>query len=85
MHIIAVFFTTHHTLSAEKILKKNKIKNKIIMKPRKITTDCGLALEFDGEFFKTAYSEFLYAKLKLEGFYKRDENEWVKISVEDLI
>ncbi|MBI5206695.1 MAG: DUF3343 domain-containing protein [Candidatus Firestonebacteria bacterium] len=79
MQMLVVFYTTHHTLFAEKILKKLKIKNKVVMKPRKITTDCGLAIEFDGDFLKEAYEEINKKKLKIEGFYNKNNNEWIKI------
>ncbi|MBI4649995.1 DUF3343 domain-containing protein [Candidatus Desantisbacteria bacterium] len=82
MQFLAVFFTTYHTLSAEKIFKKLKIKNKTIIKPRKITTDCGLAIEFDSDFLNKLDEEFKLAKLKLEGFYRKIDNEWTRINVD---
>ncbi|MBI5418099.1 DUF3343 domain-containing protein [Candidatus Poribacteria bacterium] len=78
MQLLAVFFTTHHTLFAEKIFKKLKIKNKVVIKPRKITTDCGLAIEFDGTLMNEAVQEFSNAKLRLEGIYHKENDEWIK-------
>lgn len=44
---VAVFPTTHQTLQAEKLLKGHGIQVRPVLKPRRIATECGMALEFD--------------------------------------
>lgn len=45
--VIVVFPTTHLTLLAEKSLEKAGIAYRTILKPRKISSDCGLAIRID--------------------------------------
>ena len=45
--LVIVFPTTHLTLSAEKSLERAGIAHRTIMKPRKISSDCGLAIRVD--------------------------------------
>ena len=66
---VAVLRTTHHTLKVEKLLKTHQIKHKTIMKPRGVTTDCGLAIEFDGADEKTVIHILRENPLKVEGVY----------------
>ena len=66
---VAILYTTHHTLKAEKLLKTHKIKNKVIMKPRGVTTDCGLAIEFDSADEETVTQILRENPLKVEGVY----------------
>lgn len=47
MEMVIVFPTTHLTLSAEKSLEKAGIEHRTIMKPRRISSDCGLAIRVD--------------------------------------
>jgi hypothetical protein len=42
--LLVVFPTTHLTLMAEKAFRGAGIKHRTIMKPRKISSDCGLAI-----------------------------------------
>ena len=47
LELVIVFPTTHLTLSAKKSLDKAGIKHRTIMKPRRISSDCGLAIRID--------------------------------------
>jgi len=47
LELVIVFPTTHLTLSAEKTLEKAGIEHRTIMKPRRISSDCGLAIRVD--------------------------------------
>ncbi len=75
---ILVFQTTHRTLKAEDILKKEKIKIKIILKPRSITTDCGLAIRFGCDKKDTVTDIIKKNKLVLVGIYQKSEDKWVE-------
>ncbi|MEW6087280.1 MAG: DUF3343 domain-containing protein [bacterium] len=76
---ILVFQTTHRTLQAENILKKEKIKIKIILKPRSITTDCGLAIKFDPLNKDTVLKIIKDYNLSLMGIYGRSGEKWIKL------
>jgi len=45
--VILLFLTTHETLLAEKTLKDEGIRVRPRIKPRKITSQCGIGLEID--------------------------------------
>ena len=45
--LVIVFPTTHLTLQAEKSLEKAGVEHRTVMKPRKISSDCGLAIRID--------------------------------------
>ncbi|RJQ31785.1 MAG: DUF3343 domain-containing protein [Actinobacteria bacterium] len=40
-----LFESTHHQLSAEKVLKRNKIRPKVVPVPKRYSTGCNIALE----------------------------------------
>jgi hypothetical protein len=44
---VITFPSTHYALKAEKAFKKHSIEVKLIPVPRHISSDCGIALEFD--------------------------------------
>ncbi|MFH1287579.1 MAG: DUF3343 domain-containing protein [bacterium] len=79
MECILVFQTTHRTLQAENILKKEKIKIKIILKPRSIATDCGLAIRFDTEDRDVISKIIKNNSLSLAGMYCRSGEKWIKV------
>lgn len=76
---ILVFQTTHRTLQAENIFKKEKIKIKIVLKPRSITTDCGLAIRFSAEDKDTIFKIIKDNNLSLTGVYSRSGEKWIKL------
>ena len=43
---IITFYSTHHALRAEKVLKKVAIKVEVITVPRHISSNCGIAFKF---------------------------------------
>lgn len=49
LDLLAVFPTTHLTLMAEKIFKGAGIRYRTILKPRRISSDCGLAITLEKE------------------------------------
>lgn len=46
---IITFNSTHHTISAEKVLEENNIPFKTVPTPREITLSCGLSILFPVE------------------------------------
>ena len=43
-HFVLLFHTTHETMHAESILKKQRMRFKLVPRPRDIQDDCGLGL-----------------------------------------
>jgi hypothetical protein len=46
---VVLFYTTSAAMRAEKTLKKGKLSVKLIPTPRELSSDCGIALRFDGD------------------------------------
>lgn len=74
--LLLVFPTTHLTLMAEKVFKGAGIKHRTIMKPRKISSDCGLAITLDME-----QADRIRVLVESSGhmpaaFYCKGENDW---------
>ena len=62
---VVLFYTSSSAIRAEKILLKNGLSAKLIPTPREYSSDCGIALRFDGrqsirarELLETAHVEF---------------------------
>jgi hypothetical protein len=45
---VVLFYTTSAVMRAEKLLLKRKFSIKLIPTPRQFSSDCGIALRFDG-------------------------------------
>ena len=74
--LLVVFPTTHLTLMAEKAFKEAGVKHRTIMKPRKISSDCGLAITLEQK-----QIEQVQALLKDSGhlpatFYRSGSQGW---------
>ena len=44
---VVLYYSTAHALRAEKVLQRADYQNKMIPTPRKLSSDCGMALRFD--------------------------------------
>lgn len=44
---VVLFYSTAHALRAEKVLQRAGYQIKMIPTPRKLSSDCGMALRFD--------------------------------------
>lgn len=76
---IAVFNSNHDALETEKALKQYKIPVRPIIKPRKITSSCALALEFDLKFHQKVIEICAANKLSLAGMFRKKNQKWDKI------
>ena len=76
---IAVFNSNHDALQAEKFLKQNQIHIRPIIKPRKISSSCTLALEFDMELSQKVIDICFAHKLSLGGIFQKRNEEWLEI------
>lgn len=78
--IILLFPTTHETLLAEKIFKANTIRVKPRIKPRAISSQCGIGLEADEERLACILSICEENKFSLPGVFKESEGKgWEKV------
>lgn len=74
---LAVFETTHETMRAEKAFKEARIKVRATIKPRKISSNCQMALEFQSKMLADIKMVVKKNSLKLTGYFKQAENsEW---------
>lgn len=77
---IILFISTHETLMAEKILKSEDIDFKTVIKPRSITSECGMGLEFNCYDKEKVLKICRDNNLKLAGiFFKREDGGWERI------
>ena len=76
LEMVIVFPTTHLTLSAEKSLEKAGIENRTIMKPRRISSDCGLAIRIDYRSLDSSRKVLTSDGLLPVRFFQEVEEEW---------
>jgi hypothetical protein len=78
--MILIFRGTHQVLSAEKHLKKGGVAHRLIPVPRRLTSDCGLAIRIlPGE--KASVKKVLSAAkiLPVSAHLLRDQGEYEKV------
>jgi len=78
--LIAVFISTHETLRAERAFREARIKVRATVKPRKIGSNCQMAITFPEG--KLAEIKNIVKKdgFDLVGFYrKREEGDWAEV------
>ncbi len=76
LELVIVFPTTHLTLSAEKSLEKAGIKHRTIMKPRRISSDCGLAIRIDSRSLESCQGALTEDGLLPVRFFREVEGAW---------
>jgi hypothetical protein len=80
MKNIALFISTHETLMAEKLFQAGGIVFKTVIKPRNITSECGMGLEFDGNDQEIVLKICRENNLRLIGiFFLKENGVWEKI------
>jgi len=79
--LLAVFVSTHETLRAERIFKEAKIRVRTTIKPRKISSNCQMAITVSPKDIKDIRKAVKTNGLKLAGYYRQNKDgEWVKLS-----
>ena len=76
LELVIVFPTTHLTLSAEKSLEKIGIGHRTIMKPRRISSDCGLAIRVSSGSLESCKKALTADGLLPVRFFMEIEGEW---------
>jgi hypothetical protein len=80
LDLVIVFPTTHLTLSAEKSLEKAGIEHRTIMKPRRISSDCGLAIRVDPRSLESCQEVLTVDGLLPVRFFREVESQWECVS-----
>jgi hypothetical protein len=80
-NLVIVFPTTHLTLKAESILEQAEVMHRTVMKPRKISSDCGLAIRVnDGDL---QHIRDLLDERSVEplGYFVESDGAWEPVSM----
>ncbi|UCG38872.1 MAG: DUF3343 domain-containing protein [bacterium] len=76
LDVVLVFPTTHLTLRAERSLREAGIGHRTVMKPRKISSDCGLAIRIAGSDLQRCRELLLAGNVLPAGFYREAGGQW---------
>ena len=71
---LAVFNSAHRVMKAENILKKCGIAILLIPAPRALSTDCGLAIRYDGDLNNSVLQALMIEKLLPDTIYRKESN-----------
>ena len=76
LELVVVFPTTHLTLSAERSLEKAGIDHRTVMKPRRISSDCGLAIRIDAQSLDDCRKALVSDGSLPVQFFREIEGQW---------
>ncbi len=57
--LLAIFNSAHRVMKAESILKRRGLAILLIPAPRALSTDCGLAIRYDGELYDSVFQALI--------------------------
>jgi len=81
---VAIFHSIHRVLRAEQLLKKHKAEFLLIPVPRKLTSDCGLALRIAPTELPAVFAVLRAAELLPPELYQLEGGEYAAIDPEDV-
>jgi len=81
---VAIFHSIHRVLRAEKLLKQHRAEFLLIPVPRKLTSDCGLALRIAPEHLPVVFALLRTAELLPPELYQLEGGEYAAIDPEDV-
>ena len=81
---VAIFHSIHRVLRAEQLLKQRQAEFLLIPVPRKLTSDCGLALRVAPDQLPAVFAVLRAAGLLPPELYQLDGGEYVAIDPEDV-
>ena len=76
LDLVIVFPTTHLTLSAERTLEKAGIEHRTVMKPRRISSDCGLAIRIGEHSLVDCREALVSDGFGPARFFREVEGQW---------
>jgi len=81
---VAIFHSIHRVLRAEQLLKKHKAEFLLIPVPRKLTSDCGLALRIAPTELPAVFAVLRAAELLPPELYQLEDGEYAAIDPADV-
>ena len=81
---VAIFHSIHRVLRAEKLLKQHQAAFLLIPVPRKLTSDCGLALRIAPEHLPAVFAVLRTADLLPPELYQLQGGEYAAIDPTDV-
>jgi hypothetical protein len=81
---VAIFHSIHRVLSAEKLLKQHQAEFLLIPVPRKLTSDCGLALRIAPDKLPAVFAVLRAADLLPPELYQLESGEYAAIDPADV-
>ena len=76
---VAIFNSIHRVMKAEKLLKERRLPILLIPAPRALSSDCGLAIRYDGESRGSVEEALAIAGVMPEEIYLKDGEEYRRI------
>lgn len=81
---VAIFHSIHRVLRAEQLLKQRKLEFLLIPVPRKLTSDCGLALRIAPANLAAVFTELVRADLLPPELYQLRAGEYIALDPETM-
>lgn len=72
--LLAVFNSAHRVMKAENILKRCGLTILLIPAPRAITTDCGLAIRYDGDLYDRILQALTAEDVLPDSIYRKNSD-----------
>ena len=82
MNLVVVMPTTHLTLKAETVLENAGINCRTVMKPRKISSDCGLAIRIDEGELDRVRQLLDGHSIETNGYFREGKDGWDRLPVD---
>jgi hypothetical protein len=76
LDVVIVFPTTHLTLSAERSLEKAGVGHRTVMKPRRISSDCGLAIRINELSLGSCRKALVSDRILPVRFFREVNGQW---------
>lgn len=70
-HCVIILFSIHYVLKAEKLLKEHGLAHDVVPVPREISSDCGMAIEFDGSHYQAIAGILKNSDINIARMYRK--------------
>ncbi len=77
--IVAIFHSIHRVMKAEKVLKHEQLRVKVIPVPRQLSADCGMAVTFDEELLPLVKATLGLAGLTMAEVWQLESGEFRRL------
>ncbi|TYO96069.1 uncharacterized protein DUF3343 [Geothermobacter ehrlichii] len=79
--LVAIFHSIHRVMKAEKILKAQRADILLIPVPRKLSSDCGLAIRIAADGFEAVWRLLVEAGLRPQELYRSCGDDFVSLEL----